>query len=192
VSAVTRNLRSNSSYKCSGGLGITTPSPTSVVLGFTYPFASTHSLSSSLSSPPSLPAVHTTPSPSLHLFRAKDSAARLRGPVTRTSNPMLAATYKSGSTKVACSTSSGQKLASGRLERDFVMLESIGKGGFSQVWKVKEKSSGKLLAVKAGKPYTGVKNRYVMSHPLYSPILISVTMPAFVSSKNCLYYGTYP
>ena len=39
------------------------------------------------------------------------------------------------------------------------MLEPIGHGEFSTVWKVREKKSGSLWAVKRGKPYKGIKDR---------------------------------
>lgn len=42
--------------------------------------------------------------------------------------------------------------------RDLEVVAPLGSGSFSQVWKVKD-SKGKLYAVKAGKPYTGSKNR---------------------------------
>lgn len=42
--------------------------------------------------------------------------------------------------------------------RDLEVVAPLGSGSFSQVWKVKD-SKGKLYAVKAGKPYTGAKNR---------------------------------
>ncbi|ORY35673.1 hypothetical protein BCR39DRAFT_511438 [Naematelia encephala] len=86
-----------------------------------------------------------------------------RGPVVRLSNPMLAADYKAHA-KTPAQTASLHAMhrgatPAGRLERDFMILSSLGRGEFSQVWQVKEKSTGKLFAVKAGKPYTGSKNR---------------------------------
>ena len=51
----------------------------------------------------------------------------------------------------------------GRLEKDFVLVQSVGSGEFSKVWKVRGKKDGRLWAVKAGKPYTGLKNRLVPS-----------------------------
>jgi len=50
-----------------------------------------------------------------------------------------------------------------RLGAEFRIRHSLGKGEFSQVWSVQEKVTGKIFAVKAGRPYTGVKNRQVVS-----------------------------
>jgi len=68
---------------------------------------------------------------------------------------MLSATYKS-----QCSSVS--QIPSNRLATDFVIQQSLGKGEFSQVWSVQEKLTGNIFAVKAGRPYTGVKNRQVI------------------------------
>lgn len=47
----------------------------------------------------------------------------------------------------------------GKLERDFTLVQALGAGEFSSVWKVRHKGDGKMWAVKTGRPYTGVKNR---------------------------------
>ena len=46
-----------------------------------------------------------------------------------------------------------------RLGAAFNIKGSLGRGEFSQVWSVQEKSTGNVFAVKAGRPYTGLKNR---------------------------------
>lgn len=46
-----------------------------------------------------------------------------------------------------------------KLDADFVLVQGIGAGEFSQVWKVRSRRDGAVSAVKAGKPYMGVKNR---------------------------------
>jgi hypothetical protein len=51
-----------------------------------------------------------------------------------------------------------QRGAPNRLQTDFKLVQSLGAGEFSQVWKVRDKE-GKVWAVKAGKSYTGTKNR---------------------------------
>lgn len=56
---------------------------------------------------------------------------------------------------------SGSLPGATRFEKDYVMLEPIGNGEFSTVWKVKEKKTGQLWAVKRGKPYLGLKDRSV-------------------------------
>lgn len=82
------------------------------------------------------------------------------GPIARASNPMLAGVI------------SGQGIAEkdrGRLEREYVVLSKLGEGEFSQVYKAREKMGGTVVAVKAGKPYTGNKNRYVLPPLLSMP-----------------------
>lgn len=74
---------------------------------------------------------------------------------------MLAQAYRAQAPRPAGSGPVGSG-KSGRLERDFTIVQALGAGEFSQVWKVKEKSTGLLFAVKAGKPYTGYKNRSVL------------------------------
>lgn len=71
---------------------------------------------------------------------------------------MLAAAYKAQATPNA-STGVPVSQKRGRLDQDFIIVNSMGKGEFSQVWKVKDRAEGKCWAVKAGKPYTGMKNR---------------------------------
>ncbi len=41
------------------------------------------------------------------------------------------------------------------------MLAPVGRGEFSTVWKVREKSSGDIFAVKRGKAFSGAKDRWV-------------------------------
>ncbi|WWC90462.1 uncharacterized protein L201_005397 [Kwoniella dendrophila CBS 6074] len=164
------------------GLGITTPSPTGPHP--LYPFASSSAM---LSTPPrSSEYAHSDaiePS-SIEKYRnmparvrqISDSHAAERGPLARASNPMLAASYKASSSMRTLpeTPEHGQipsinifnglskptrKGVATRLEKDFTVIQTLGSGAFSQVLKVCEKSSGKLYAVKAGKPYTGAKNR---------------------------------
>ncbi|OCF40718.1 WEE protein kinase [Kwoniella heveanensis CBS 569] len=110
--------------------------------------------------------------------------AGIRGPIARASNPMLAASFKASIHVVPETPGPGQspamskddgdngvfgigsaryghvkRGATTRLDKDFTVIETLGSGAFSQVLKVREKASGRLYAVKAGKPYTGAKNR---------------------------------
>lgn len=57
------------------------------------------------------------------------------------------------------SQSIAEKTTAGRFEQDFVVLEPVGQGEFSTVWKVREKRSGDIFAVKRGKAYCGAKDR---------------------------------
>ncbi|WVQ95179.1 hypothetical protein IAU59_002273 [Kwoniella sp. CBS 9459] len=107
-----------------------------------------------------------------------------RGPIARASNPMLAASFKASIHVVPETPGPGQSQAlmndntvdglfgvgsarqsisrrgaTTRLDKDFTVIETLGSGAFSQVLKVREKRTGRLYAVKAGKPYTGAKNR---------------------------------
>ncbi|WWC71323.1 uncharacterized protein I206_105277 [Kwoniella pini CBS 10737] len=162
------------------GLGVTTPSPTGHHI--LYPFAST----TSLSTPPhsSVYAPLDTVEPSsierynmpARVRQITNSHASDRGPLARASNPMLANGFKASASihtvpesPVQCPVPSinlfngphkaRSKRETTRLEKDFTVIQTLGSGAFSQVLKVCERSSGKLYAVKAGKPYTGVKNR---------------------------------
>ncbi|WVW85353.1 hypothetical protein I302_107391 [Kwoniella bestiolae CBS 10118] len=164
------------------GLGVTTPSPTGHHL--MYPFASSSVV---LSTPPHssvyAPSDPVEPS-SIKKFRNMPARVRQisnshvneRGPLARSSNPMLAASYKTSASMHTVPETPGQgqipsinifnssykpnkRGSASRLEKDFTVVQTLGSGAFSQVLKVREKSTGHLYAVKAGKPYTGAKNR---------------------------------
>ena len=141
---------------------MTTPSPTATA-HFSYPFACRRparspssgevTVSSGASEPAFPKQMKTLPS------RVRELNG-FRGPVSRSSNPMLAATFRESSEAIeGCPESEANKCKSGRLDRDYDIIQSLGRGEFSQVWKVREKNNGRLWAIKAGKPYTGYKNR---------------------------------
>ncbi|KAK8854579.1 hypothetical protein IAR55_003318 [Kwoniella newhampshirensis] len=161
------------------GFGVSTPSPTSA--SFVYPFAQP-AAANPLSTPPhsdqqSRPDLHAP----LSIERYRQLPARVRqishshnvdgrGPIARASNPMLAASYKAavhlipetpGAGAVSSCAHGKEKATKSmtRLEKDFLVVQSLGSGSFSQVWKVRERKSGRFYAVKAGKPYSGAKNR---------------------------------
>lgn len=142
------------------GLGISTPSPTTPT-SFDYPFAPSSSMSTIASSPltrfdhPPSDATEVSPSSDKVLKLSRPHLLRTK-PIARASNPMLAATFQ------AQGTHGGRPHFAGpgnMINSDFVIMEILGQGEFSTVWKVKEKKSGQLFAVKAGRPYTGKKNR---------------------------------
>ncbi|WRT68652.1 uncharacterized protein IL334_005631 [Kwoniella shivajii] len=166
------------------GLGVTTPSP--IGQHHLYPFASSSGL---ISTPPHssiyAPSEPIEPS-SLEKYRnmparirqISNSHASERGPIARASNPMLATAFKASASIHTVVETRGQGqmpslnlfnensrsahntgVAKTRLDKDFTVVQALGSGAFSQVLEVCEKSSGKLYAVKAGKPYTGAKNR---------------------------------
>ncbi|WVR09388.1 hypothetical protein IAU60_006455 [Kwoniella sp. DSM 27419] len=164
------------------GLGITTPSPTHHRV--LYPFAA----SGSLVTPPHVSTTAEPFEPSsIELYRGVPARVRQisdfhqterRGPVARASNPMLAASYQSVISVVPetpgqdetpsiphslfnanASRPDHRRIGGTRLERDFTVIQTLGSGAFSQVLKVREKATNRLYAVKAGKPYTGAKNR---------------------------------
>lgn len=56
-------------------------------------------------------------------------------------------------------TESARAAGAGRFERDFTLVQALGSGEFSCVWKVRSKADGGLWAVKTGRPYTGARNR---------------------------------
>ena len=150
------------------GLGAATPSPTGST-NVVYPFAASTSfgaLDTQSSSDPVTIRDRLIPSPVQQCkpfhgpIRDLD---RVRGPVARTSNPMLATSFAAHSSKSSPPTMSAKDIT-GRLERDFVLVQSLGRGEFSQVWKVRDKKVGRLWAVKAGKSYTGYKNRCVLHY----------------------------
>nr|XP_031863917.1 uncharacterized protein CI109_000561 [Kwoniella shandongensis]KAA5530989.1 hypothetical protein CI109_000561 [Kwoniella shandongensis] len=161
------------------GLGLSTPSPTGG--SFVYPFAPS-TAANPLATPPNSNQQYRSglvEPPSAERYRQMPARVRQisnshhidsRGPIARASNPMLAASYKASIHVIPETPSSGaassctakeERLAKNitRLEKDFVIVQSLGSGAFSQVWKVKEKKTGRFYAVKAGKPYTGAKNR---------------------------------
>ncbi|KAK4686599.1 mitosis inhibitor protein kinase SWE1, partial [Tremellales sp. Uapishka_1] len=119
-------------------LGITTPSPTAMTTTSMYPFTSSQSIST----------LSTSPQLAIRAPRNR----HLHDPVARNSNPMLAATFKAHESLPR----KGDR--GNRFDKDFVLIESLGGGAFSKVWKVRDKKGG-VWAVKAGKPYSGSKNR---------------------------------
>ncbi|KIR68063.1 WEE/WEE-UNCLASSIFIED protein kinase, partial [Cryptococcus bacillisporus CA1873] len=161
------------------GCGLTTPSP--IRAPVVYPFASSNPIDLDLfSTPPSnrLNRPGTLDAPVAERYRSmlagspNATVEAQRRPVIRASNPMLAASFKSaaqittparGHVSQDLSMFTGRPKLGGegitRLETDFALVENLGSGAFSQVWKAREKKTGKVFAVKAGKPYTGVKNR---------------------------------
>jgi hypothetical protein len=61
---------------------------------------------------------------------------------------------------VSASRSPGKDdISQGRFEQDFVVLQPVGQGEFSTVWKVRGKRTGEIFAVKRGKAFTGGKDR---------------------------------
>lgn len=148
---------------------IDTPSPPAPIR--TYPFADGKIRSSV-----------ATPSPPQ---RKNSLLQRLQGSkhkaLRRISNPLLSAAYKLGEQQnqlnnhirnLSNATETGKgprptglsisnSYRTSKFEKDFTMLEPIGNGEFSTVWKVKQKSNGLLWAVKRGKPYRGMKDRCV-------------------------------
>ncbi|ORX38288.1 hypothetical protein BD324DRAFT_588590 [Kockovaella imperatae] len=151
------------------GLGITTPSPIAGGQNV-YPFASSSVTvpSSAYSSrhgfhDPTSP-IESSPAP-VHSFASRLTRT-IKRPIARASNPMLAESFKMdgaalSQAKKASKVGSNEALRVGgsRLDKEFAIVHSLGKGEFSQVWKVVEKSTGVMYAVKAGRTYTGYKNR---------------------------------
>ena len=147
------------------GLGITTPSPVAGGQN-AYPFAAS---SSALHANPYMSRtgsgdLSSAESSPLQAFNPASRLVRtIKRPVARASNPMLAETFKldatthGKTTKVA--VNDALKVGGSRLDKDFAIVQSLGKGEFSQVWKVVEKSTGTMYAVKAGRTYAGHKNR---------------------------------
>ena len=148
------------------GLGLTTPSPTTSA-HVSYPFAASISPKALEISPSTESATSCDDLKPSTGYRMKVFPAYLRearnhgGPVARGSNPMLTATFHSHGSVAPLTLSMPQKGTAGRLEKDFTIVQSVGTGEFSHVWKVRDKHEGRFWAVKAGKPYTGQKNRYV-------------------------------
>lgn len=98
------------------------------------------------------------------------SRLKQQRPLARTSNPFLSLAYKLGgehlkpaatttTSPVALQPTAEEKRTGGRFEQDFVVLAPVGRGEFSTVWKVREKSSGDIFAVKRGKAFSGAKDR---------------------------------
>lgn len=137
--------------------GVTTPSPQ--VASTYYPFARNATEAGS----PSTSPARTRPARVRALSRA--------GPVARNSNPMLAATFRAHAAAMPATPGAGTALAeglmseaarvagAGRFESDFTLVQSLGSGEFSNVWKVRSKADNDLWAVKTGRPYIGARNR---------------------------------
>lgn len=128
-----------------------------------YPFARRMSVASAAS----VDTVSPTTTP---LFTGRVRTLSRAGPIARTSNPMLAATFRSHgiapATPALESTmgdmympAEARAAGAGRFERDFALVLALGNGEFSQVWKVCSKADGEIWAIKTGRPYTGHKNR---------------------------------
>ncbi|KAL7422403.1 mitosis inhibitor protein kinase swe1 [Cryptotrichosporon argae] len=120
-------------------VGVHTPSPPHTSA---YPFA-----------PSTLTPTHTATPASMPRIR---ELANAHGPLIRTSNPMLSASYRADANADGPTRSAD---SGNRLERDFEIVRALGQGEFSRVWEVRDKKQGNVWAVKAGKPYTGFKNR---------------------------------
>ncbi|KAL1407790.1 mitosis inhibitor protein kinase swe1 [Vanrija albida] len=137
--------------------GVTTPSPQ--VASTYYPFARNATEAGS----PSTSPARTRPARVRALSRA--------GPVARNSNPMLAATFRAHAAVMPATPAAGTTLAeglmpdaarvagAGRFENDFTLVQALGSGEFSNVWKVRSKADNDLWAVKTGRPYIGARNR---------------------------------
>lgn len=145
--------------------GISTPSPT--VSRTCYPFDRRMSIDST-SSPTGTPMAST----------GGRMRVLSRGPIVRASNPMLASTFRAHSSggpgpagpvpstpavdsafAETFMTDAARAAGAGRFERDFTLVQALGSGEFSSVWKVRHKNDGDLWAIKTGRPYTGHKNR---------------------------------
>ncbi|WVQ79694.1 hypothetical protein IAT38_001794 [Cryptococcus sp. DSM 104549] len=156
--------------------GITTPSPART--SHHYPFATYNHVDSDLfSTPPSSRNARSMGIGASNAERYRSMFAgspvattdTYRGPVMRASNPMFDDFRPAQITTPAKAQAVGSLLVAGgkdkveegitRLETDFTLVENLGSGAFSQVWKVREKKTGRVFAVKAGKPYQGVKGR---------------------------------
>lgn len=139
-----------------------TPSPT--VASTQYPFAPRRM------SVASIDTISPTCTPQLAGGRVRTLSRG--GPIARTSNPMLAASFRAHGAMVAPSTPAlessiaemfvpeeARAAGAGRFERDFALVQALGNGEFSQVWKVRSKADGEIWAIKTGRPYSGHKNR---------------------------------
>ena len=91
-----------------------------------------------------------------------------RGPILRMSNPFLAETYRKDTarliTKKAPEPNSDIAFVlkeGSRLQRQFNLKDGkpLGNGEYGQVWKVTDKRKGMAFAVKAGKKFSGTKDR---------------------------------
>ncbi|BEJ15626.1 hypothetical protein CspHIS471_0502310 [Cutaneotrichosporon sp. HIS471] len=140
--------------------GMTTPSPTPA--STRYPFARRLSMASVTSVDISPTATPLVPG---HVRTLSGS-----GPVVRTSNLMLAATYRAHGGMPATPVGESQigdtyiprearEAGIGRYDRDFATIQALGQGEFSSVWKVRSKADDTLWAVKKGKPYSGNRDR---------------------------------
>lgn len=136
---------------------VNTPSPTTPT-SINYPFAPSSSLRSVASPFTSSTVAPSSPIDVCSPLKPAGIAARhamsRHGPLARASNPMLAASFKVQATAAELIAVPGN-----RLEKDFVIEKSLGQGEFSNVWEVRDRKTGQLFAVKAGRPYTGSKNR---------------------------------
>lgn len=139
--------------------GISTPSPVSAQ----YPFSRRSSVASSIDA--ASPACTPSTGPGGRI------RALSRGLVAHLSNPILTAPFRTQSPIIPTTPASVSAAAegfipeeiraagAGKLERDFTLVQALGAGEFSNVWKVRHKGDGSLWAVKTGRPYSGVKNR---------------------------------
>lgn len=169
MSTLPGRARCTADFSVSSPGFLTTPSPPAPMR--VYPFAVTPARRSRHPALPSSPTSATSPT---EAFGPRNNLLRRiqprPGPIARASNPLLSAAYKAGA--VAASGCSGGFASpslrspsngmTGRLERDFVILDVLGRGEFSDVLKVKEKRGGGLWAVKRGRRFAGVKDRSVL------------------------------
>lgn len=146
------------------GLCVNTPSPTTPT-HVTYPFVpatSYNTLASPVKGEFAASSEATASSPIERITRSSRTNMLRSRPIARASNPMLAATFRAQGRDLRGQSS----IHAGRFNSEFVIVQSLGRGEFSQVWKVREKTTGNVFAIKAGKTYTGYKHRYAGKTPL--------------------------
>jgi mitosis inhibitor protein kinase SWE1 len=136
-----------------------TPSPPAHVR--TYPFAD----GAGAKTKSHLSADSPSPPHKRFSILSRLKSAKQQRPLSRPSNPLLSLAYKIGGEQqarglVSATRSPGKDdISQGRFEQDFVVLQPVGEGEFSTVWKVRGKRTGEIFAVKRGKAFTGGKDR---------------------------------
>lgn|SRR3990167_467866 len=71
---------------------------------------------------------------------------------------------------------------------DFEVLSLVGRGAFGKVWRVKEKATGKIFAMKVMQKEDIIEQEYVKHVNLEREIMADLSGYKFITSTNIFYF----